>query len=376
MSFRAVLLSSVIAIIFISPISASAFSPPDKTISNINYYFKNIQLTCDSFGNCCDIFGNCAHYPPTLHQYYQSPAPAAEGYASPTPQGYAPPAPQGYPSTQYAPSPQYPGSRRYPEYPIPSQYPQSLVGPQDPAPNDYHPLHGKNPILDTGYAVLPEIGKEDDGFGLYSYAVLVSKSSRSTQFLTEIFKSNPAVDKIEADPTKLNVLYIPIDNGKRSEAAAVLQKWHGKPQKMGEEFGNVLYDFKTARAILVHLCDSPPDSMKVLCSGDLAGGPYIFTYAVPASKLNMIPPPYLFVDLSTVNPRAFGELISAFREQVKREDVSDKARIDTLRLRILQIPLNAADLVVPIEGAVHAAISQIVHSATAATNEKKNEHQE
>src|SRR5713101_4549804 len=99
--------------------------------------------------------------------------------------------------------------------------------------------------------------------------------------------------------------------------------------------------------------------LRNLCRTDLSRGPYIFTYAAPATNLESVLPPYLFVDLSDVHERAFGELLAAFREQVKRQDVSDRARIDTLRIKVLQTILTASDWVTPVQ----KAIADIVHAA-------------
>jgi hypothetical protein len=113
-----------------------------------------------------------------------------------------------------------------------------------------------------------------------------------------------------------------------------------------------------ARGLLDQICNPPAAGMQRLCQTDLSRGPYIFTYAAPATNLQSVPPPYLFVDLSDVHERAFGELLSAFREQVKRQDISDRARIDTLRLKILETVLTASDWVTPVQ----KAIADIVHS--------------
>ena len=90
----------------------------------------------------------------------------------------------------------------------------------------------------------------------------------------------------------------------------------------------------------------------------MARGPYIFTYAKPASKIEPVPPPFLFVDLSDVDPRAFGELVSAFRAQVKREDITDGARVNSLRLKILEVVLKASDIV----GPVQKTVADVLHS--------------
>lgn len=66
------------------------------------------------------------------------------------------------------------------------------------------------------------------------------------------------------------------------------------------------------------------------------------------------------MDLSDVHERAFPEIIAAFRAQVKREDIGDRAKIDTLRLKLLSIVLTAADFVAPVQ----KATADIVHTAS------------
>ncbi len=91
------------------------------------------------------------------------------------------------------------------------------------------------------------------------------------------------------------------------------------------------------------ICNPPIDAMQAVCANDLSSrGPYIFTYTKPASNLQPLPPPFLFVDLSDVHERAFAEFISAFKAQVKREDISDAVRLSSLRLRLLSIVFDGS----------------------------------
>jgi hypothetical protein len=76
--------------------------------------------------------------------------------------------------------------------------------------------------------------------------------------------------------------------------------------------------------------------------------------------LEPVPPPFLFVDLSDVDLQAFGEYVAAFKAQVKREDISDGARINSLRLQVLNVALKGAGLVGPVE----KAIANMIHSKT------------
>jgi hypothetical protein len=87
---------------------------------------------------------------------------------------------------------------------------------------------------------------------------------------------------------------------------------------MSAAYARKFYDYKMARALLDHICDPPAEEVKAVCEGDLSRGPYIFTYGQSASKLTPVPPPFLFIELSDIHERAFPEIISAFRAQVKR----------------------------------------------------------
>jgi hypothetical protein len=218
---------------------------------------------------------------------------------------------------------------------------------------------GRLRILETGYSQLSEFGKEEDGYGLYSYAILPSDSTRAALFLGEVFKQIPSIGNTAAQRSQLNIFYIPLLAGKEADSATLLQTSSANPEKLGADYSKSLYDYKMARGLLDHLCNPPDPSVRKLCNGDLSRGPYIFTYASSASNMEPVPPPFLFVDLSDVHEQAFGELLAAFKAQVKRQDISDQAKIRTLRLTILDITLTAADWVSPVE----KAISDIVHSA-------------
>jgi hypothetical protein len=214
-------------------------------------------------------------------------------------------------------------------------------------------------ILETGYSQLQDLGKEEAGYGLYSYAVFTSSSLRSETFLREIFKAIPPVEDTSAKRAQLNIFYIPIKRDKGDAFAELVKASDQDKMKLGAEFSGTLYDYQMARAILNHVCNPPADSMKEMCVGPMSDGPYIFTYASPASGLEPVPPPFLFVDLSNVREEAFAEFISAFRAQVKQEDVAAGDKIHSLRLRILNITLTAASLVDP----VRKAVADIIHDA-------------
>lgn len=213
-------------------------------------------------------------------------------------------------------------------------------------------------ILDTGYGHLAGLGGEAGGYGLYSYVILPSDSERAAAFLSQVFKEIPSIDSTSATPSQLNILYIPLLAGKQAALLAMIAGSHGNAKMIGAQYTKSFYDYRLARGLLSHVCNPPDSSIQDLCNGDLSRGPYIFTYASPASTIEPVPPPFLFVDLSDVHERAFGEFLAAFQAQVKREDISDHARIGTLRLKVLDLALTAADWI----GPVQKALADIVRS--------------
>jgi hypothetical protein len=222
-------------------------------------------------------------------------------------------------------------------------------------------------ILETGYRLLKEIDREERGYGLYSYAILVQDNKRSTEFLGSVFGDKthagiPPVEETAAPEGQTNIFYVPL---KKVARTSILKALRASVQDRAEaiaQFVKTHYDYKMSRSILMNLCRSPAEEIVTACTGDLSRGPYIFAYAKPASNVAPVPPPFLFLDLSDVHERAFPEIIAAFKAQVKREDITDRAKIDTLRLGLLNIVLTAADWVSPVQ----KALADIVHTATGA----------
>jgi hypothetical protein len=289
-------------------------------------------------------------------QLRSAPTSSNQGYAAPrrapAPPPVAAPRPTAAPNPAAAPRPT--------AAPNPTAAPRPTAAPVPGSPRPASTASARPRILETGYSHLAELGREVDGYGLYSYAILPSDSNRAALFLSEAFKEIPSIGDTSARPAQLNIFYIPLRKDKEADFAALLRTPGHDAAKLGAEYTKSFYDYRMARALLDHVCNPPDPSVLELCNGDLSRGPYIFTYASPASKIEPVPPPFLFVDLSDVHERAFGELLAAFQAQVKREDIADQAKIRTMRLNILQVVLTAADWISPVQ----KAIADIVHTAS------------
>jgi hypothetical protein len=213
-------------------------------------------------------------------------------------------------------------------------------------------------ILETGYDQLRGLGREAAGYGLYSYGVLTAPSPRSAAFLSEIFRSMPSIGDANAARSQLNIFYIPTKKEKVADLPALVEGSRDDQMKFAVRYSEVMYDYKMARAILSHLCNPPTKAMTSLCKGPMSGGPYILTNARPASILEPIPPPFLFVDLSDINPGAYSEFTTALRAVVNQEDLTDDAKLHSVRLKVLNLGLTAAAWTPKVK----KSITDIVHA--------------
>lgn len=211
-------------------------------------------------------------------------------------------------------------------------------------------------ILARVYDYLYEPGIEPRYDGLYSYVLFPAYSARAEGFLEGLFKTTGYAVGSLIDVGNLNVMYLPTRVDQLPSLLSKISEGFAPPAKL---FAPQFYHYNLGQEFLAQICAAPADDIRDLCATDLSHGSYVFTYARPASTLSPVPPPYLFLDLSNVHIRAFGEFIAAYKAQVKRLDYSDRQRIDTLRLRMLNIVLTAADWISPTK----SAIADILHMA-------------
>ena len=211
-----------------------------------------------------------------------------------------------------------------------------------------------SPIVASVYHYLTRPGAESPAYGLYSYVLLPSRSSRAEKLLSELFGTTPFASIEGITVPSLHVIQLP---ARREKVPALLAAIADPGGLRGARYAGDFYDYGLAQRLLVQICARPAEAVRGWCQTDLSRGPYLFTYAKPVSALATVPPPYLVLDLSPVHERAFTEVVAAYKEQVKRVDYTDMQRIDTLRLRVLNIVLTAADWIDPIT----RAMTTIVH---------------
>ena len=193
---------------------------------------------------------------------------------------------------------------------------------------------------------------EYPGYGLYSYALFPRESQRSRDFVVFLVQTTRFSNEATIARERLNIIYLPIKSG---DLFTPDVRSYGLPpeNEVIENFVYEQYDYAYANSTLALICDRPADVVKTLCASDYSSrGPYLLTYTAPISGLLQLPPPYLFLDLSTVPPAAFPEFIGAYKAQVKRPNYTDARLLNTFRLDVLKILTSAAEHIGPIAHAV------------------------
>jgi hypothetical protein len=202
-------------------------------------------------------------------------------------------------------------------------------------------------ILASVYDYLYRPSIETPGYGLYSYVLLPAENSRGKRLMEEIFHTTSFVSLGGMKTERLNLVYLPTRAGKLKALVPLVASGEA-PEAL--RFSRDFYDYSLARTLLVRICDAIADAAQAACSADPSLGPYIFTFTQPVSGLERVPPPFLFVDLSNVHERAFGEFVAAYKEQVRQPQFSERDRIDTFRLRMLSVVLTSSDWLRPVLG--------------------------
>jgi hypothetical protein len=205
-------------------------------------------------------------------------------------------------------------------------------------------------ILLSVYGFFDDQEAEEDGYGLYTYVLLVPGTAtghRNVAFLRELLASTYQSDsELAAVRSQLNIFYVPAQN--RTQAL-VIARSSADPAAAIAAPG--VYRYEQAQRLLVRLCTESATRNPQLCAS-ARRGPYLLTLSEPVGASATLSPTRLLVDLSEIHERAFGEFIRAIKEQVMRPDFTDRQKVDTLRLRLLDITLKAADWLDPIKEGV------------------------
>ena len=184
---------------------------------------------------------------------------------------------------------------------------------------------------------LTRLDEETKGYGLYTYVIFGAK-----QLDNESPEADPAVKRLGAlleaidysqlisDPqtettiphSQINLFCIPI---KKSNKTANLDNYNAELSLLYRDIA--IGALKKETAFLAKFSTSP--------------GPFLVSTQQPLNQVRE-PQTVLFADLSTTNPLAMREVVSAYKQKVDEAVVSNTTlKFDPIKLRILTLILDA-----------------------------------
>jgi hypothetical protein len=211
---------------------------------------------------------------------------------------------------------------------------------QPAAPPVTHHRAARKPssrIIDTRSAPLAHPGEEPEGFGLYTYVLIRHSADRDSRFLQEIVRTAPSAAGV-APPLRaqIDLMLIPAKPCPANTTTSATTCAPPEPEAIAADL-KANYNFEESNTILEGLCANPPEQVVKFCRAPFGEGPFLFTYARPVSKMNSIPPPFLFFDFTDQDEAAFPDYINAYEAVLKSDDFTDDSKLKTLRLRILDV---------------------------------------
>lgn len=195
-------------------------------------------------------------------------------------------------------------------------------------------MEARLPITDSVHIFADvEHGEEKDGYGLYSYVLFRNFGAESRIFISAITDQfDAAVEAIRIQKrAELNAIVIPAKLRQRTEEVQTCPGFFIGNEDDVQSKGR-LYDQVTARNILRSICLS--GSVSTICKNKQASGPFLVTFVREFVNLGDSEP-VLVWDLSAGSPRDFGEFVYAYGQQVLRDDIGDRAELETFRLQMI-----------------------------------------
>jgi hypothetical protein len=200
--------------------------------------------------------------------------------------------------------------------------------------------HGHVRLIDSVYGFV-DGGKhrEPKEYGRYSYVVFLQRDERAIALTREILASTAQESTVATSPNELNLIEFPVRRSFWSSSDGTALLAGSTVAAVENSIVEKYYDEGFARDVLRAACRDEKVAA-VMCSRGFSQGPYLITFAEPASHEHQAKPPYLVVDLGKIQPLGFSYFIERFKEQAITTELSDRSRIDNFKNRILALVLD------------------------------------
>jgi hypothetical protein len=179
----------------------------------------------------------------------------------------------------------------------------------------------------TGNAILVSGGREENGYGLYSYALLAHAPSgdevpRYKYFLKALLQLPPALSEVQVGRKRINITYLLLETEPDG--------WNGMPIDARVDYAISHYDYARSAVIIASL------------PGRYGTGPLITSALSPISG-NVQPHPVLVQDLSRAQPVLMVDYVTKFVNQVANAEFWQQNALANFSLNLRNILETSAN---------------------------------
>ena len=187
--------------------------------------------------------------------------------------------------------------------------------------------------------LLTRMDGEESGFGMYTYVLFARRADQSglppevAQRYEQILQAIAGTtlnlpelgDMTPQEKEETNLLYVP---GLALEKGLTPANYNSTlALRYLAELGRL---FRVPHPQLAERLEGQP-------------GPFLISLLQPVGQIGSEPVPMLYADLSTTNPAAMGEVVAAYKVRIVGDGMSTDARFASLRLKLLNLILDADD---------------------------------
>ena len=202
---------------------------------------------------------------------------------------------------------------------------------------------GTAEVRDSVYRPIDRNVAPPAGYGLYTTVLTRTANRNALKLLSELFATTSNASDAAMARENLNLMMIPVKHA--AEATQALAQARELPDPTASAVMNKFYDYGQAALLLASVC-RPERGAAVMkaCGSTAPDGPILVTSQRPFDAAAVPGQRLLLVNLGGASPAAVAEIVAAYRRQILRADFADRAEIDGWRLVVLNVALDAAQL--------------------------------
>lgn len=196
-------------------------------------------------------------------------------------------------------------------------------------------------VRESVYLPVDRTSPPPAGYGMYTVLLTRTVNRSTLRLLSDLFVTTDAAGEAAMARENLNLIMIPVKA--RAEAARALAPARNQAEATANALMQRFYDFGQAARLMDSVCrPERGEAVMKVCGSAASEGPLLVTTRLPLDAA--VGQPILVVNLSNTPPDAMREVLAAYRREIRSKEFPTGGEVNTMRLRVLNRLLDAAQM--------------------------------